>query len=274
MKSIIPGPRVGGGIPDAQFIREKVSIAEVASALDLEVFDNRMIRCWHPERHHHGDRTPSVGIYRRYNKLKCFGIGCDAKPLGPIDLVVDVRECNLAEAIRWIARRFTVPSIPKGRHIVKPKDHRARYGYERPIELLVRSRLWARMSRCAQQLAVVFVALRVESQRDESWELEISYRALARYSGLKSDASISKGLDELEFMGWLRRKQPRSRESNSPIRETATYIVTPYSDAVRELANTTAADLHAAIDEERQLRAEKRAQRTRVWRQEKRRGGA
>ena len=240
--------------------------------MGLEVFDNRMIRCWHPELHHHGDRTPSVGIYRQYNKVKCFG--CEGKLLGPIDLVVDVRECNLAEAIRWIAQRFAVPSIPKGKQLVKPKGHVVRYGYERPVELLLRSGLWAKMSRPAQLLAVVFVELKVEGQRDESWELEISYRALARYSGLKSDASVSKGLKELQELGWLRRKQQEARTSNSPIRETAAYLVTPYSDAVRELANATAADLRKTIDEERQMRAEKRAQRTRDWRQEKRRWGA
>ena len=274
MNLIIPIPRIEVGIPDARSIRERVPIAEVASALGLEVFDDAMIRCWHPERHHHGDRTPSVGIHRRFNKVKCFGMACNGPPQGPIDLVVDVRVCTVAEAIRWIAQRFTVPSIPKGKHLVKPKDQVARYGHERPIELLMRSGLWARMSRCAQPLAVAFDELPLKSRRDESWELEISYRALARYSGLKSDASIAKGLQELEFMGWLRRKQPRSRESNSPIRETATYIVTPYSDAVRELANATAADLRQAIDEERQMRAEKRARRTRAWRQANRRGGA
>ena len=272
MKPIIPSPRLGGGIPDARFIREMVPVGDVASALGLEVFATGMIRCWHPERHHHGDRTPSVGIQRRYNYVKCFG--CDGKPLGPIDLVVDVRGCTLPEAIRWIAQRFAVPSIPKGKHLVKPKGHIARYGHERPIELLVRSGLWARMSRCAQQLAVVIVELELEGEHAASWEREISYRALARYSGLKSDASVSKGLQELEFMGWLRRKQPRPRKTNSPIRETATYIVTPFSDSVRELANATAADLRAAIEEERQMRAEKRAQRTRAWRQAKRRWGA
>ncbi len=32
VKLSIPNPRFEGGIPDAQFIREKVSIAEVAAA--------------------------------------------------------------------------------------------------------------------------------------------------------------------------------------------------------------------------------------------------
>ncbi len=130
------------------------------------------------------------------------------------------------------------------------------------------------MSHPAQLLVVTFVELKVEGQRDESWELEISYRALARYSGLKSDASVSKGLKDLERIGWLRRQRRRTGRSRGPVRETATYIVTPNSDSVRELANATAADLRAAIDEERQMRAEKRAQRTRAWRQEVRRGGA
>ena len=274
MKSIIPNPRFEGGIPDAQFIREQVPIADVASALGLEVFDGRMISCWHPEHHHHGDRTPSVGIDRRFNKVKCFGIACTGQLLGPIDLVMDVRECNLAEAIRWITQRFEVPLIPKGKHLLKPKGHVARYGYERPIELLLRSGLWAKMSRPAQLLAVTFVELKVEGQRDESWELGISYRGLAQYSGLKSDASVSKGLKDLERIGSLQRQRRRTGRSRGPVRETVAYIVTPYSDSVRELANATAADLRATTDEERQMRAEKRAQRTREWRQAKRCWGA
>ena len=75
-------------------------------------------------------------------------------------------------------------------------------------------------------------------------------------------------------MGWLQRKQPRYLDSDSPIRKTATYIITPYSDPVGELANATAADQRTAIDEERRMRAENRAERTRAWRQERHRGGA
>ncbi len=222
VKSIIPNPRFGDGIPDAQFIREKVPIGEVASALGLEVFDTGMIRCWHPERHHRGDRTPSVGIDRHYNKVKCFGIACDGGLMGPIDLVIDVQECGLKEAIRWIAQRFEVPSIPKGKQLVKPKGHVARYGYERAIELLLRSGLWAKMSRPAQLLAVTFVGLKVEGQRDESWELEISYRGLAQYSGSAQD-----------------QQEPRAGPRDGDLHSD------PFSDAVRELAGTRAKLCHA-----------------------------
>jgi hypothetical protein len=87
-----------------------------------------------------------------------------------------------------------------------------------------------------------------------------------------SDASVSKGLKDLEGIGWLQRQRHRTGRNRGPVRETATYLVTPYSDSVRELANATAADLRQAIDEERQMRAEKRAQRIREWRQAKRWG--
>lgn len=263
-------PLAEGGIPDARYIREKIPIVKIASVLGLEVFPNRMVRCWHTERHHNGDRTPSVGVYARYNKLKCFGNACDGKPLGPIDLVVDVRECTPKEAIRWIAQRFPVPLIPKGKHLAKKTDQVARYGFERPTELLVRSGLWAKMSPPARALVVVFVELVVESHRAENWEFSISYQGLGRYSGLKSSASIAKGLQELEVIGWLRRSRvPPTRAGQGPLRETNKYFITPFSDAVRELANSTVSEFRDAIDEERQMRADRRARRTRAWRHAK-----
>ena len=53
-------------------------------------------------------------------------------------------------------------------------------------------------------------------------------------------------------MGWLRRKKSQPRETESPIPEAATYVVTPYSDAVRELANATVADQRATPDASRE----------------------
>jgi len=264
-RTVVNGSMVHhSGVPNARYIRERVPIADVARVLDLEVFDDGMIRCWHSERHQHGDRTPSVGIWKKLNRVKCFGNACVDKPLGPIDLVMDVRACDAGEAIRWIAQHFDVPRIPKGKHLVEPKDERARYGQERPLELLVKSGLFARLSVPACQLAVAFVELAPESQRDEQWAKQISYRGLAQYSGVRSDASIAKGLAELQGFGWLRRDRGKTRSGEGPIRDATTYIVTPFSDTVLELANATAADLRAAIEEERNLRRERRTRHSKA----------
>lgn len=55
-------------------------------------------------------RTASVGIRASNNTAKCFV--CDSKPMGPIDLAMDVHGIGAADAALWIAERFTVPSIP------------------------------------------------------------------------------------------------------------------------------------------------------------------
>src|ERR1035438_4002448 len=56
--------------------------------LSLLLEGSSMIHCWHPEHHQHGDRTASVGIRASNNTVKCFG--CDSRPMGPVDLVMDV----------------------------------------------------------------------------------------------------------------------------------------------------------------------------------------
>ena len=98
------------GIPDMKYINRELPIADVARALDLRFDGLGKVHCWHPERHQNGDRTASVGIRVSNNTVKCFV--CDSRPMGPIDLVMDVRGVGPAEAALWIAERFTVPSIP------------------------------------------------------------------------------------------------------------------------------------------------------------------
>jgi hypothetical protein len=72
------------GLPDLKFINRKIRISEVARALDLRIGDNGNIHCWRLELHQNGDRSPSVGIRKTNNTVKCFG--CGIGPLGPVDL--------------------------------------------------------------------------------------------------------------------------------------------------------------------------------------------
>lgn len=101
----------GGSIPNMGYINRKIRITDVARKLDLRLDGSSRIHCWHPERHHNGDRTASVGIRTTNNTVKCFG--CGIGPIGPIDLVVDVLGMSsAADAALWIAARFPVPIIP------------------------------------------------------------------------------------------------------------------------------------------------------------------
>ena len=106
------------GIPDFEHIKQKVPIHEIARQLNLDVIGNS-VRCWRPENHQHGDRTPSVGLDKRRNRARCFV--CDGKALSVIDFVMSVLGVALSEAIRWIVKRHPVPDIPKGSHF-KPQQ--------------------------------------------------------------------------------------------------------------------------------------------------------
>ena len=140
-----------------RYINRQVPIAKVARALDLRLDGAGKIGCWHSEHHKNGDRTASVGIRATNNTVKCFG--CDSKPIGPIDLVMDVLALGVADAALWIAGRFEVPTIPVGRRLAEPDRWRDRFGYERGLELLIKSGLWGRLSEAARSIAPVLLEM-------------------------------------------------------------------------------------------------------------------
>lgn len=71
-RTAAPASQPRRGIPDIEFIKRHVPIADVARALDIRVASNTAAHCWRPDAHEHGDRTPSVWFSRRSNKGKCF----------------------------------------------------------------------------------------------------------------------------------------------------------------------------------------------------------
>jgi hypothetical protein len=107
------------------------------------------------------------------------------------------------EAARWIAERFDVPDLPPGKHLIQPARDNFRVGFETNLELLVRSGLWARLSAPARSAAVVLLELAESCSGTQTLSLQISYRALARYSGIASPKAIAKALRELQEIGWL-----------------------------------------------------------------------
>ena len=50
-----------------RFINREVPITDVAKKLDLRLDGASKIHCWHPDRHHNGDRTASI---RRIVQIK------------------------------------------------------------------------------------------------------------------------------------------------------------------------------------------------------------
>jgi hypothetical protein len=246
-----------------RFINRKVPITEVARALDLWLDGAGKIHCWHPERHKNGDRTASVGIRASNNTVKCFG--CDSKPMGPIDFVMAVRKVPAADAALWIAARFEVPTIPWGKRLEEPARWRGRVGHERGLELLVRSGLFGVLSEPVRLIAPVFLAMcEKQEPADQEFLIRISYRGISRHSGVSSPNAIRKALVELGEIGFLR--FPDAGQRCSPGRPASTYIVTPNSGELYDLAQAFSTQVKTEIAAERELRTNLRREKTRAWR--------
>jgi hypothetical protein len=251
------------GIPDMRFINRCVPIAEVARALELRLDGAGKIHCWYPERHKNGDRTASVGIRTSNNTVKCFG--CNSKPMGPIDFVMDVLRLAAADAALWIAARFKVPTIPPGMRLEEPDRWRGRFGFERGLELLVRSGLYGELSEPARSIATALLALcDKQDPMKQEFLIRISYRGITRFSGVRSPNAIRKSLIELGEIGFLR--FPEAGLRCSPGRQASAYIVTPNSDELYELAQAFSAQIRTEIAAERELRTDARREKTRGWR--------
>lgn len=250
------------GLPDLQFINRKIPIIEVARALDLRIGGNGNIHCWRPELHQNADRTASVGIRKTNNTVKCFG--CGIGPLGPVDLVIAVRDLTgPAEAARWISEHFTVPELPRGKHLVQPERRIFQVGFESDIGLLVRSGLWAQLSPPARSIVPVLLEFGQRNPLEQTLAVQVSYRALARSSGVASHRAIARVLRELQEIHWLTPVRGRREPGAGPVRTVSTYVITPRSDELLELANAHFAKTRDDIEVERRFRAEQRSKRPR-----------
>jgi hypothetical protein len=196
----LPEPKHAGariaaeeGIPDAHWINNQLPIADVAVALGCGQPLHGKLHCWHPERHKNGDRTPSVGIKKAANRVKCFGCAGDSKYMSVIDFAKDYLGVDVRQAIRWLAERFEIPRISRGKHLDEPDRPRFAVGNEDPVELLVRSGVWAILSPPAQRIFPVLLSF---AQRDDKrrYMIEMSYLGMQRYSGLKSPNAVKGAL--------------------------------------------------------------------------------
>src|SRR5262249_20847205 len=154
------GRALSVGIPDMRWINRELSITTVAKTLGLRIDADGRIHCWHPEHHHNGDRTASVGVRKTNNTVKCFGSGCGVGPFGPSDLVKDTLSlASVCEAALWIAARFKVPSLPKRTHLKQRYRVLRPAGFEGDVGLLIQSGLWAGLSaptRCIVPVLLLF----------------------------------------------------------------------------------------------------------------------
>jgi hypothetical protein len=251
MATSAPEPTRGNqrSIPDIEFIKRHVPIADVARALDIRVVGNAA-HCWRPENHEHRDRTPSVWFSRRSNKGKCMV--CDRFTWSTVDLVQAVLGCGTAAAINWIADRFNVPRIAKRRPvrngIVVPAG---RVGLGSPAQQLMRSGLFAKLTHATKVLLFVLTEF-----CDDHQTVSLSYRTLQRVSGIGSLTTIKESLDNLEDMGLLKVK--RARGGHGP-RAVNGYRITWDDAGLQRLMCDTHESTSREVKAEKELREAARA---------------
>jgi hypothetical protein len=128
---------------------------------------------------------------------------------------------------------------------------------------MVRSGIWSRLSEAAQAVAPVLVEFAEKEQpHHEEMTVQISYRGITRTSGVSSPNAIRKALVELSEIGFL--VLPERSRLMSLERGTATYRLTPWSNALWEFAQTVARQAKQEIEAEVELRAQKRRERLRL----------
>jgi hypothetical protein len=201
VRKVFPAPRdmEHDTYPSLTFIKKFVPVREIAAELGLEV-SGKAARCWRPDKHKNGDRTPSVSFNTRRNIGRCFV--CDARAWSGIDLVMMVRGVSTRQAAEWIAARFPVPQIPRHKH-VKQREHwdsSSRVGVSGfSLEEILRTGFWASLSCSEARILVVFCTFCAPSSSDTP----ISYRGIMRFAGVRSQTTVSRVLKRFAGMGLL-----------------------------------------------------------------------
>lgn len=83
--------------------KASLSITTVAQALGIDVVHGKC-RCLFPERHTHGDRTPSVSISEERGFFRCWV--CQDVRGDVINLVQLSKDCSFVEALQWLQEMF------------------------------------------------------------------------------------------------------------------------------------------------------------------------
>ncbi len=91
---------------DLEALKNANPIEGVARDLGAELSNHRM-RCPMPERHAHGDRTPSVTFWPAKGSYKCWV--CPEVRGDVISLVMLLRHCGFNDALNWLKSRAGSP---------------------------------------------------------------------------------------------------------------------------------------------------------------------
>lgn len=241
--------------PDFAWIKKNVSVLHVAESLGLTIRRNN-IRCWRPENHSHGDINPSVHLYEKGNRARCFV--CDVKGgHSCIDLVMGYLSINFNDAVHWIAARFIVPDIklgrPLGRRACGPSPDRAGTRGSQ-LEVLVKSGLFGQLSSAESRILLI---LEIFSDPDSN-TITMSYQAIMRYSGVHSRSNVSHALARLQRFHAI---QISRGQRIGITRQCSTYRVTLEDPQFYDLCNKIGKSVREQVIQEREYRLALRAER-------------
>jgi hypothetical protein len=211
-----PLPEVA--MPDLAYIKERIQIVQVARDLGMHVgasgADWTMTRCFRPEKHKHGDRTPSLGFIK--NRYMCFA--CDDRTHSNVDLVMAVKECDLRQAVRWFDDRY--PGIPRTKVKLLPRlSFRAGVDELRNPDDLVRAGLVPHLTDSSLRVFVVLAAF-----RDGNDVAEVTYETIMLRSGIGSKSTVSTAIKQLVGLSILMHRRRWSRRRHG--RDSNQYIFT------------------------------------------------
>ncbi len=88
-----------------QDVKQNTNIIDIAQRLGMEVKGNKC-RCFHPENHNNGDKTPSLSFSPSRGIYKCFGCGIAGDVFS---LVQQAKECGFPEAYCFITGEKYAP---------------------------------------------------------------------------------------------------------------------------------------------------------------------
>jgi hypothetical protein len=251
-------PDVLSRYPDVAWIKKFIPCKTVAKALDLRVDRRNNAKCWRAENHIRGDVNPSLHLYEKKNRVRCF-VCDDVGGLSCIDLVMGVLNLDFVSAVRWIAERFTVRSVRRGQPIGKrsaelfPLPFRVGVSAS-PYEILVRSGLFGVLKPAERSVLTCLHEFRDQ----ETGVTRMSYRAIMRYSGVRAWSTMSSALKTLAKIHAI-------QVSQGPwigrVRECSTYRVTLEDEKFLALCNETYSKARGEVTREREFRAELRREK-------------
>jgi len=221
-ESVVPevGQPTRRGLPSLQHIKRHIPILNVAAELGIHI-ERRgatwsTARCFRPENHKSGDRTPSLNFQTKKNKYMCFA--CDSILHSNIDLVMAVEGYSkVRQAVEWFEMHY--PGIPREAVSNTSFDFRAGIDEFRTPDDLVRAGIVPHLTDSALKVFVVIAAFRDTNDRSQ-----VSYDTIMLRSGIRSRSTVCKAIKNLEGLGIFETFKRRSRHRAG--NETTQYSFT------------------------------------------------